>query len=133
MLAGIIISLASVAQAEVREIKILKQWGGRVDNAVGKKAPSRGYIAGQEELDQLWAAWKIPGKSPKVDFKTRLVLVQTCNCSHISIAPLLNEKGNLHIQVTVTKDITEDTAYVLALISRRGIRSFEGKPLGANR
>lgn len=119
-----------MAQAEVREIKPLKEWRGRVSNASGKKAPGRGYLASQAELDKLWAAWHIPGTSPKVDFKTRLVLIRTCNCSHISITSLLNQQGNLHIQVTVTKDITEDTAYVLVLIPRRGIRTVEGKPLG---
>jgi len=120
-----------MAQAEVREIKPLKEWRGRVESSLKKKAPARGYLATQEDLDKLWAAWKITGKSPKVDFKTRLVLVRTCNCSHISITPLLNERGDLHAQVTVTKDITEDAAYVLVLIPRRGIRSVEGKPMGS--
>ncbi|MBI4794233.1 MAG: hypothetical protein HY790_00020, partial [Deltaproteobacteria bacterium] len=49
------------AQAEVREIKPLKEWRGRVDNAIGEKAPARGYVASQGELDKLWAAWQIPG------------------------------------------------------------------------
>lgn len=132
MLVGIIISLASMAQAEVRELKPLKEWRGRVDHAMGAKAPARGYLASQAELDKLWAAWQIPGKSPKVDFKTRLVLVRTCNCSHISITPLLSEQGDLHIQVTITKDLREDTAYVIILISRQRIRTVEGKPLGAS-
>jgi len=134
MLAGIMIcSSAAIAPAEVREIKSLKEWRGRVDNASGKKAPTRGFLASQAEMDKLWTAWRIPGTCPKVDFKTRLVLVRTCNCSHISIAPLLKEKGDLHVQVTITKDLREDTAYVIALIPRRGIRTVEGKPLGSSR
>jgi hypothetical protein len=125
----IICSSASWVHGEVREIKALKEWRGRVDNATGAKAPARGYLIDQGELDRLWAAWHIPADKPTVDFKTRLVLVRTCNCSHISIAPHLNEQGDLHIQVTITKDLREDTGYVLVLIPRRGIRTIDGKPL----
>lgn len=133
LLVGVMIcASASLALAEYRAIKPLKVWRGRVDNALGAQAPARGYIANQGELAKLWAAWQIPGKCPWVDFKTQLVLVRTCNCSQISLAPLLNEKGNLQIQVTITKDITPDTAYVMVLIPRQGIRTVEGKPLEAD-
>ena len=49
-----------------------------------------------------------------VDFKTQLVLVRTCNCSIISIAPMLDDRGDLNIQVTMTKDIRPDAAYVMS-------------------
>jgi hypothetical protein len=64
-----------------------------------------------------------------VDFKTQLVLVRTCRCSRISIAPLLDDRGDLNIQVTMTKDIRPDAAYVMVLIPRQGIRTVAGKPL----
>ena len=133
LLAGVLIcASAYLAQAESRAIKPLKEWRGRVDNARGQQAPVRGYLVNQGKLDKLWAAWQIPGKAPKVDFKTQLVLVRTCNCSQVSLIPLLNEKGNLQIQVTMTKDITADTAYIMVLIPRQGIQTIEEKPLEAN-
>lgn len=129
MLVGGLLCLAvSISQAEVREIKALKEWRGRVENNLGKAAPQRGYLVSQAELDHLWTAWRIADK-PAVDFQTQLVLVRTCNCSLISIAPLLNEEGDLNIQVTMTKDLREDTAYCLVLIPRRGIRTVQGKAL----
>lgn len=130
LISGLLCLSTTLAQAEGREIKPLKQWRGRVDNSLQEGEPLRGYIANQPKLDKLWAAWRIPGAKPMVDFKTQLVLVRTCNCSNISIAPLLNEQGDLHIQVTVTKDLREDTAYVIVLIPHQGIRTVEGKPLG---
>ena len=108
----------------------MKEWGGRIARFLTAPEPARGYLASQAELDKLWKEWQIPGKSPRVDFKTRLVLVRTCNCSSISIDPLLNDQGDLKIQVTITKDLREDTAYVMVLIPRQGIRTVEGKPIG---
>lgn len=119
----------SLVQAEERELRPLKQWHGRVNSIVGAQAPAGGFIVNQQELAKLWEAWQIPGSKPAVDFKTQLMLVRTCNCSLITIAPLLNDQGDLHIQVTVTKDITQDTAYAIVLIARHGIKTIEGKPL----
>jgi hypothetical protein len=132
LIASLLCLPVSAAWAEGRVIKPLQEWRGRVDNARGAQAPRRGYFATQAELDKLWAAWQIPGKSPKVDFVTRLVLVRTCNCSLISIAPFLSEQGDLQIQVTITKDLREDTGYIMVLIPRQGIKTVAGKPLEAD-
>ena len=133
LLAGVLIcTSAYLALAESNAIKPLKEWRGRIDNAGSRLAPARGYFINQSELAKLWAAWRIAEPCPKVDFKTQLVLVRTCPCSHISIAPLLDDKGNLHVQVTITKDLREDTGYILVLIPRQGIRTVEGKPLEAD-
>lgn len=118
-----------MAQAGSREVQILREWRGRIEAALRKVAPERGYFVNREELDRLWGAWAIPGDKPAVDFKTHMVLVKTCNCSHISITPLLDDKGDLNIQVTVTKDIRDDTAYIIVLIPRQGISMVKGKPL----
>jgi len=130
LLAGVMICASvSLAQAEGREIKPLKEWRGRIDRFIPYGNPGGDYIASQAELDKFWTAWQIPEKKPVVDFKTQLVLVRTCNCSLISIAPLLNEQGDLKVQVTITKDLRKDTAYVMVLIPRQGIRTVEGKPI----
>jgi len=130
LLLGCLLFLSvSPVQAAAREIKPLKQWRGRIERFIPYSNPVGDYLANQAKLDQLWTDWQIPGKSPQVDFKTGLVLVRTCNCSLISIAPLLSEQGDLHIQVTMTKDLRDDTAYVLVLIPRQGIRTIEGKPI----
>jgi hypothetical protein len=130
LIGSLLCGSVSLAQADVREIKPLQEWQGRVSKAIGAQAPACGYIASQAELDKLWPAWRIPGAKPVVDFKTRLVLVRTCNCSLIFITPLLGDHGDLHVQVTVTKDIRPDTAYIIVLIPRQGIRTIEGKAIG---
>lgn len=127
---GILLCLSvPLAQAEGGEIKPVQEWRGRINRFLTAPEPARGYLASQAELDKLWEKWQISGKSPQVDFKAHLVLVRTCNCSHIWIAPLLNDQGDLQIQVTITKDLRDDTAYVMVLIPRQGIRTVEGKPL----
>jgi hypothetical protein len=133
MLMGVMLFLsASAAQANERPIQALKEWRGRIDRGLQSAAPAPGFLATQEELDRLWAAWRLDGNKPVVDFKTQLLLVRTCNCSIISIAPLLDDRGDLKIQATMTKDIRPDAAYVIVLISRQGISTVAGKPLGAN-
>jgi hypothetical protein len=133
MLLGTMLFLsASATQAATREIQPLKEWRGRVEKSLQPAAPAQGYLTNQADLDRLWAAWRLDGDKPGVDFKTQLVLVRTCNCSIISIAPLLDDRGDLNIQVTMTKDIRPDAAYVMVLIPRQGIRTVAGKPLGAN-
>jgi hypothetical protein len=129
LIIGLLCLTAALAQADARSIKPLKEWRGRVASIPPKGAPARPYLVNQAELDKLWSVWHLPGKSPEVDFKTRQVLLGSCTCSHISITPLLNEQGDLHIQVTTTKDITNDVGYHIILIPRRGIRTIDGKPL----
>lgn len=129
LIGGLLSWSVSLAQAGDREIKPLKEWRGRIARFIPYGNPVGDYLASQAELDKLWGDWQIPGKSPQVDFKTGVVLVRTCNCSHISIAPLLNDQGDLHIQVTMTKDLRDDTGYVIVLIPRQGIKTVEGKPI----
>lgn len=119
-----------VAQADDREIKPLQQWRGRIESFLTAPEPARGYLLSQAEMDELWQEWQLPGKSPQVDFKNQIVIVRTCNCSHIFIVPLLSESGDLQVQMTMTKDLREDTAYVMVLIPRQGIRTVDGKPIG---
>ena len=132
LICGLLCLSVSETQAATREIQPLKEWRGRIETSLQQAALDQGYVTNQAELDRLWAAWRIDGDKPGVDFKTQLVLVRTCNCSIISIAPLLDDRGDLNIQVTVTKDITPDAAYVMVLIPRQGIRTVAGKPLRAN-
>jgi hypothetical protein len=130
LICGLLCLSASTTQAATREIQPLKEWRGRIERSLQSAAPAQGYLASQAELDRLWAAWRIDGDKPGVDFKTQLLLARTCNCSIISIAPLLDDRGDLNIQVTMTKDIRPDAAYVMVLIPRQGIRTIAGKPIG---
>lgn len=117
-------------QAAGREIKPLKEWRGRVAPALQWTHPARGFPVNQEEVDRLWAAWQISDK-PTVDFQTQLLLVGTCTCSHITLHPRLDDQGDLTVGVTMTKDLTEDAAYVIFLVPRQGVRTIKGKPFEA--
>ena len=121
---------ASPLQAAGQEIKPLKEWRGRMEQALQWTHPARGFLINQEEVDRLWAAWQISDK-PAVDFKTQLLLVGTCTCSHITLHPRLDDKGDLTVGVTMTKDLREDAAYVIFLVPRQGVRTIKGKPFEA--
>jgi len=112
-----------------REIKPLKQWSGRLERSLWRNHPAKNVLTSQAELDKLWAAWRLPQDKPAVDFQTQLLLVATCTCSIISVSSRLDDAGNLTLGVTITKDLAEDAAYIIALLPRQGIRTVEGKPL----
>jgi hypothetical protein len=130
LISALIFLEAPPLQAAGQEIKPLKEWRGRMAPALQWTHPARGILINQEEVDRLWAAWRISDK-PAVDFKTQLLLVGTCTCSHITLHPRLDDKGDLTVGVTMTKDLTEDAAYVIFLVPRQGVRTIKGKPFEA--
>jgi hypothetical protein len=112
-----------------REIKPVKQWRGRTAWSLVRNYPVKNFLSSQKELNELWTAWRLPGEPPSLDFRTHILLVATCTCSHITVSPCWHDGGNLTMGVTITKDLTPDAAYIMALIPRAGIRTVEGKPL----
>jgi hypothetical protein len=134
LIGSFLLGAVSWAQAaDLPEIQPLRKWSGRMERDLRWAYPARGFLINQEELDRLWADWRIAGEKPRVDFATQMVLVRTCTCSHITLHPRLDPQGDLTIGVTITKDLTQDAGYVIFLIPRQGVRTVEGKPLEAYR
>jgi hypothetical protein len=116
----------SVAHAETKEVKAVKQWTGSVeDDELAKKAPE--FIADAKELEQLWKSWKIEEKVPKVDFDKELVVVMTTGGSRINFGAKLDEKGNLSLVGMATLDLVPGFRYIIATVSREGVKAVNGK------
>ena len=124
----VVIGLAGVARAELKPVKPSKTWTGSVaDEALMRDAPH--FIATAPALQQLWKSWGIAGDVPKVDFTRELVVLGVTRGSRIGVSATLDEKGDLRVVAISTKDLRPGFRYVLAAVSREGVKSVNGKIL----
>jgi len=109
-----------------KQVKPLQQWSGSVDDlALLKGAPE--VILSAAELEKLWQAWHVPGPVPKVDFAENLVLVLTTRGSVLRFGATLDDQGNLQVLGLATRDLRPGFRYVIAVVSREGVKTVNGK------
>jgi hypothetical protein len=116
-------------RADRKKLTPTKEWSGSVaDEGARKEAPD--CITSRKGLEKLWKAWKVAGKVPEVDFKKDLVVVVTGGGSKLRLAGVtLDEKGDLRVFGMGTLDLAPGFRYVLASVSREGVKSVNGKKL----
>ena len=111
-------------------VKPLKEWSGSVDDlALMKTVPE--FILTTDELEKLWKSWKVAGPVPQVDFSKELVLVSTTQGSRLRLAASLDKMGNLVVMGLASRDLRPGFRYVIALVSREGVKTINGKELAA--
>jgi len=127
---ALIVLLAPAARADKKSVKLTKEWSGSVaDEELSKDAPT--YVADTKALEKLWKKWSIEGKVPAVNFEKELVIVSTTVGSRLSLSANLDDKGDLQVLGLATRDIRPGFRYVIATISRDGIKTINGKELKA--
>jgi hypothetical protein len=110
-------------------VKIVQQWKGSVaDLSLLEGAPE--VILSAQELDKLWQAWKVEGPAPKVDFAKELVVMGTTRGSILRLTPTLDDKGDLKVMGVATMDLRPGFRYVIAQVSREGVKTVNGRELG---
>ena len=128
VLLTIVTVLVSDARAERKAVKLEKEWKGSVeDDALAKDSPT--VIGDAKALEKLWKAWKIEGKVPGVDFKKQLVIITTTSGSKLRLSATLDDKGNLAVLGLGTRDLRPGFRYVIATVSREGVKTVNGKKL----
>jgi hypothetical protein len=116
--------------AKGKPVKPLKQWSGSVEDlALQKAAPE--VIDSAPELEKLWQAWKVPGPAPQVNFAQELVVVTTTRGSRLRFGATLDERGDLQVAGLATRDLRPGFRYVIAVVTREGVKTVNGKELAA--
>jgi len=116
--------------ARGKPVKPLKQWSGSVDDlSLQKAAPE--VIVSAQELEKLWQVWKVKGPVPQVDFAKEIVVVATTRGSRLRFGATLDEQGNLQVAGLATRDLRPGFRYVIAVVSREGVKTVNGKELAA--
>jgi hypothetical protein len=131
---GALVSIAVVAasvsgaRAEKKAVKLEREWKGSVEKEeLAKDAPA--VIVDAKALEKLWKAWKIEGTAPKVDFKKELLILTTTSGSKLRVSASLDDKGNLEVLGMGTRDLRQGFRYVIASVSREGVKTVNGKEL----
>ena len=112
-----------------KPIKPSKSFTGRIDKDQQKEGPANGVIANAKDLEKLWKAWKIKDEMPKVDFDKELVLVVTSSTSGLRASATLDDKGDVKVLSLATRDIRDDFAFNILVISRTGVKTINGKDI----
>src|SRR5262245_7012838 len=127
-----------------RSVKRVREWMHREAVQVGaaprpgqvpgtdpllKEAPKTGYVANEKAWAKLWKAWRGKEELPKVDFEKQLVLVRAVPgaMNMIDLDLKLSEKGELKGDFKATEIGGPGFAYLIVVIDRAGIKSYNGK------
>ena len=135
LLAGLAIILQLTSPLQVlaagkKPVTPSQQWSGSVDDlSLGNAVPE--VILTEKDWDSLWKLWKIQGPLPKVDFFKNLIVVQTTQGSKLRLAATLDEMGNLEVLGLATRDLRPGFRYVVAALSREGVKTVKGQELTA--
>jgi hypothetical protein len=120
--------VVSDARAEKKTVQLEKEWKGSVDDeSLAKNSPA--VISDAKALEKLWNAWRIEGKVPSVDFKKQLIILTTTSGSKLRLSASLDDKGNLAVLGLSTMDLRPGVRYVIATVSREGVKTVNGKKL----
>ena len=123
-----VVLFTSDALAQKTAVKPSKEWTGSVDDeALEKDAPA--CVTSTKGLEKLWKAWKLADKVPEVDFTKEVVILTTTRGSKLRLAAALDEKGNLMVGGLGTRDLAPGFRYVIATVSKEGVKTVNGKEL----
>lgn len=121
-------TLGPPVQAQPGEVKPSKEWTGSLeDENLRKDVPV--CVTSAKSLEKLWQLWKIPGKVPDVDFTKEIVVVLTAKGSRVRLSATLEGNGNLRVMGLETRDLRPGFRYVLAAVSREGVKKVNGQEL----
>lgn len=111
-------------------VKAEREWSGSIeDPTIVSAAPE--VIVSAKEFEALWLAWKLPGPMPEVDFSSYLVVVQATVGSRLRLAATQDDRGNLKVLGLATMDLYPGFRYVIAVLSRKDVKTVNGKELGS--
>jgi hypothetical protein len=118
---------APQASARKKKVEILKKWSGSAENETVARPEC---ITTARDLQTVWKAFKIKGEAPKLDFTKNMVVAVYSVGSRLNLAGAsLDEKGNLSVLGFGTQDIRPGFRFVLAVVSRNGVKTVNNKPL----
>jgi hypothetical protein len=130
VLVSVVVIAVSVsgARAEKKAVKLEREWKGSVENEeLAKDTPA--VIVNAKPLEKLWKAWRIEGNAPKIDFQRELLILTTTSGSKLRLSASLDDKGNLEVLGMATRDLRPGFRYVIATVSREGVKTANGKKL----
>lgn len=121
-------ALVSIAKCDEEIIPVKKFSGQITDASPMALRPPNGVIGDRLSLQNLWAAWRPDEETPRVDFDTQIVLVETAPGPNTVLAGdlMLDGNGHLTFAVASTRKGGGGFGYLLMVIPKSGIQSVNG-------
>jgi len=116
-------ALIYIPSVSVKPSQIIK--GSVTDETIANTAPE--FIATPVALQELWAKWKIADPMPVVDFSKSIIVVGTTSGSILNLDITLDKRGNMKSMGMATMDFLPGFRYVMPVVSRAGVKTFNGK------
>jgi hypothetical protein len=126
-----VLSAPGPALAEKRQVEPTRTWKGSVvdENRIPKELPL--VIESGAKLQELWERWQIKEPMPQVNFARELVVAVATPGSVLRLALTLDDRGNMEVGGMSSMDLRPGFRYVIAILSRAGVKTVNGKKLGA--
>ena len=70
-----------------------------------------------------------PGEGSRCRFKKELIVITTTSGSKLRLSASLDDKGNLEVLGMATRDLRPRFRYVIATVSRTGVKTVNGNKL----
>jgi hypothetical protein len=121
-----LIALAVTAVAEEKEVELVQQWSGSIENRELLGKPPM-IVSSKETWKALWKNWELEGETPDIDFSKRLVVVQTTVGGNLRLIVKLNNQGDLKVLGLATRDLRPGFRYALGVVSREGVKTVNGQ------
>jgi hypothetical protein len=125
-----------VGQVKVTGVKPVHDWRGsfanREDELLMKAAPKSGFIADEKTWAALCKSWRLDAKTLGVDFQKQMVLVAVTPGARnhfVDVRLTLSEQGDLSWWYGATEIGGPGFAYMLLVVDRAGVKTFNGDPL----
>jgi hypothetical protein len=125
----LVVFLIGPVAADKKPVMLVKEWPGSVeDEGLMQGAPT--VVTSAARLEKLYKDWKLADKPPQVDFKKELVIIAVTRGSKLRLSAVLDDtSGNLLILGLATRDLRPGFRYVIATVSREGVKTVDGKEL----
>jgi hypothetical protein len=126
-----VLSTPGPALAEKRQVEPTRTWKGAVvdESRLPKEFPR--VIDRGAKLQELWERWQIKEPMPQVNFARELVVAVTTSGSVLRLALTLDDRGNLEVGGMSSMDLRPGFRYIIATVSRAGVKTVNGKKLEA--
>lgn len=123
------LSTPGAALAGKRQVEPTRTWKGSVadENRLPQELPV--VIGSETQLRELWQRWQLTEPLPRVDFARELVVATATRGSVLRLTLTLDDRGNLEVGGLSTMDLRPGFRYVIAIVSRAGVNTVNGKRL----
>ncbi len=115
-----------------QEIELADKFTGKIaDPALLSARPESGIVQEQESWKKLWTAWRPNEPIKDVDFNHQTVLVETVPGPNLVFSSLLklDGQGDLKYEIASSRIEGPGFGYLLMVVPKTGIRSFNGKTM----